>query len=69
MEEEYKQIKIHFFLNEMKSGAVRKKKSDIKKSIYFYMVWYQGQRPRLPGCDGPGMAKRSYPVSEVGVVG
>ena len=38
MEEEYKQIKIHFFLNEMKSGAVRKKKSDIKKSIYFYMV-------------------------------
>ena len=21
----------------------------------------------MPGCDGAGMAKRSYPVSEVGV--
>ena len=25
----------------------------------------QGQRPRVPGCDGSGMAERSYPVSEV----
>ena len=25
----------------------------------------QGQRPRVPGCDGAGMAKRSYPSSEV----
>ena len=24
----------------------------------------QGQRPRAPGCDGTGMAERSYPVSE-----
>ena len=25
----------------------------------------QGQRPRVPGCDGTGMADRSYPASEV----
>ena len=25
----------------------------------------QGQWPRVPGCDGTGMAKRSYPTSEV----
>ena len=25
----------------------------------------QGQRLRVPGCDGAGMAKRSYPASEV----
>ena len=25
----------------------------------------QGQRLRVPGCDGTGMAKRSYPASEV----
>ena len=25
----------------------------------------QGQQPRVPGCDGPGTAERSYPVSEV----
>ena len=25
----------------------------------------QGQRPRLPGYDGTGTAKRSYPASEV----
>ena len=24
----------------------------------------QGQKPRVPGCDGTGMAERSYPVSE-----
>ena len=24
----------------------------------------QGQRPRVPGCDGTGMAERSYPTSE-----
>ena len=24
-----------------------------------------GQRPRVPGCDGTGTAKRSYPTSEV----
>ena len=27
----------------------------------------QGQWPRVPGCDGAGMAKRSYPVSKAGV--
>ena len=26
----------------------------------------QGQRPRVPDCDGAGMAERSYPASEVG---
>ena len=26
----------------------------------------QGQRPRVPDCDGAGMAERSYPTSEVG---
>ena len=25
----------------------------------------QGQRPRVPDCNGAGMAKRSYPASEV----
>ena len=25
----------------------------------------QGQRPRVPGCDGTGAAERSYPTSEV----
>ena len=25
----------------------------------------QGQRPRVPDCDGTGMAERSYPASEV----
>ena len=25
----------------------------------------QGQQPRVPGCDGAGTAKRSYPASEV----
>ena len=51
----------------MKSGAVRKNKSDIKKSIYFYMVLrFQGQQPRVPGCDSRGMAKRRHPTSEVG---
>ena len=25
----------------------------------------QGQRPRVPDCDGVGTAKRSYPASEV----
>ena len=25
----------------------------------------QGQRPRVPGCDGAGTAERSYPKSEV----
>ena len=25
----------------------------------------QGQRPRVPGCHGAGMAERSYPTSEV----
>ena len=25
----------------------------------------QGQRPRLPGCNGAGTAERSYPTSEV----
>ena len=25
----------------------------------------QGQRPRVPGCDGTGTAERSYPTSEV----
>ena len=25
----------------------------------------QGQRPRVPDCDGAGRAKRSYPTSEV----
>ena len=25
----------------------------------------QGQRPRVPGCDSTGKAKRSYPASEV----
>ena len=24
----------------------------------------QGQRPRVPGCDGAGTAERSYPASE-----
>ena len=28
-------------------------------------VWGQGQQPRVPGCDGAGMAERSYPASEV----
>ena len=28
----------------------------------------QGQWLRAPGCDGPGTAERSYPVSEVGGV-
>ena len=26
----------------------------------------QGQWPRVPGCDGAGMAERSYPTSKVG---
>ena len=26
----------------------------------------QGQRPRVPACDGAGTAERSYPASEVG---
>ena len=26
----------------------------------------QGQRPRVPGCDSPGAAERSYPTPEVG---
>ena len=26
----------------------------------------QGQRPRVPDCDGTGTAERSYPASEVG---
>ena len=26
----------------------------------------QGQRPRVPGCDGAVTAERSYPTSEVG---
>ena len=26
----------------------------------------QGQRPRVPDCEGAGTAKRSYPASEVG---
>ena len=26
----------------------------------------QGQQLRVPGCDGAGMAERSYPVSEIG---
>ena len=26
----------------------------------------QGQQPGVPGCDGAGMAERSYPVSKVG---
>ena len=26
----------------------------------------QGQRPRVPGCDGAGTAERRYPPSEVG---
>ena len=25
----------------------------------------QGQRPRVPGCDGTGMAEKSYPASKV----
>ena len=25
----------------------------------------QGQRPRVPGCEGAGTAERSYPASEV----
>ena len=25
----------------------------------------QGQWPRVPGCDGAGMAERSYPTSKV----
>ena len=25
----------------------------------------QGQQPRVPGCNGTGMAERSYPASEV----
>ena len=25
----------------------------------------QGQRPRVPGCNGAGTAERSYPASEV----
>ena len=25
----------------------------------------QGQRPRVPGCDGTGTAEKSYPMSEV----
>ena len=29
----------------------------------------QGQWPRVPGCDGTGIAERSYPVSEVWVGG
>ena len=28
-------------------------------------VWGQGQQPRVPGCDGAGMAERSYPASKV----
>ena len=28
----------------------------------------QGQRPRVPGCEGAGTAERSYPASEVGGV-
>ena len=24
----------------------------------------QGQQPRVPGCDGAGMAEKSYPASE-----
>ena len=28
----------------------------------------QGQRPRVPGCDGAGMAERSYPRPRSGVV-
>ena len=28
-------------------------------------VWGQGQRLRVPGCDGEGTAKRSHPTSEV----
>ena len=27
----------------------------------------QGQRPRVPGCDGAGMAERSYPSLRSGV--
>ena len=26
----------------------------------------QGQRPRVPGCDGAGTAEKSYPASEAG---
>ena len=29
----------------------------------------QGQRPRVPDCDGTGMAKRSYSASKVGGAG
>ena len=29
----------------------------------------QGQWPRVPGCDGPETAERSYPTSEVRVGG
>ena len=25
----------------------------------------QGQRPRVPGCEGAGTAERNYPTSEV----
>ena len=28
----------------------------------------QGQWPRMPGCNGVGMAERSYPTSEVEAV-
>ena len=28
----------------------------------------QGQRPRVPGCDSPGAAERSYPTPKVGAV-
>ena len=28
-------------------------------------IWGQGQRPRMPDCDGAGIAERSYPTYEV----
>ena len=31
-------------------------------------VWGQGQRPRVPGCDGAGTAERSYPSWRSGPV-
>ena len=33
------------------------------------MHFSQGQRPRVPDCDGAGTAERSYPASEVRVSG
>ena len=37
----------------------------IKSNLELPHVRGQGQRPRVPGCNGAGTAERSYPASEV----